>query len=794
MATLVHQTDWVHPKSGGTSFSVGIPTPTAGHTLVFCSAGGAISTPTGFTRGPAYGGGAQDVSIWFATATGTETSVSVSLNGSGDNVGGTVLEFSGSLTYSTGTNNGSGSTISQTSDFQVSPSAASVSAQSLVIGLWSVAQSSAFSQSNQFRQMGPAGKVVTSSAEQDASGGTKLIFAVGIADIDATHQYPRQASAGSYAATSVYQGASPGSAFAAQAVFTDTSGVATVSWPNAVVRENSLPGTDNGNWYVNANATDSTIAGFPTAPSVQPGSTVSFKVDSTSNPFRVEIYRLGFYGFDTFGARNVLGNQGGYITGTATAQASPSVDGTLGSTSCAAWTGNASWAVPSDAVPGVYYALFRRTDVTTHVASSHFVVRPAAVTGKTAVVIPDLTHHAYSIWGATTDHGDRSTGTWTGRSLYQIGGDGASPDFAHRAYAVCLDRPYSTQSTQGVTYLFDAQFGVIQFAEAQGYDLTYLSDMDLHASPTLLNDAALAVMLGHHEYLTASMYSAWQNAITAGVSVFIDSSNTAGWRVRFAAGDTSFRTAICYKDTGTRLVSAGFTGTGVDPDTTNGPTGTWRDADASNHDKRLENALTGQQFVASGPVLTPLLIDFAVKGKPLWRNSAAVQALTTGTHVTDISNSVGFEVDSANGATGQPANLVTLASTSVAVTTGSDAAGAVYTTSTTVSATWSLYRAASGALVFNSGNWRAWWSAARWQGSSPVASVSVDIQNALLAILYDLGVAPQSLTALQPGVDTAPTTPATGAPTGGRNAVALAYGLTVPSASGNAGFFALMSP
>lgn len=791
MATLVTHTDWTHAKSAGASVSVAIPTPGAGHTLIFCSAGGVIATPAGFTRGAAYGGGAQDVSIWYRTATGAETSVAVTLGGA-ENCGGTILEFSGTLTYNTGSNNGAGATPAQSSDYQVAPSGASVSAQSLVIGLWSVNQSSAFSASNQFRQMGPAGRIVTSSAAQDPSG-FACIFAVGIADIDATHQYPRQASAGSYAATSVYQGASAGTAFAAQAIFTDTSGTPTVSWPNVIVKENTLPGTDNGNWYVNTNGTDSTIAGFPTAPSVQPGGTMNFKVDSTGNPFRVEIYRLGWYGYDNFGARNILGNQGGYLAGTVVTQPAPIVDGTLGSTSCAAWTTNASWSVPADAVPGKYYALFRRTDITTHVASTHFIVRPAAVTGKMAVVEPTLTYHAYNPWGATTDHGNLSSGTWTGRSLYQAGTDGAGPNFAHRSYAVCLDRPYGTQSTTATTYMFDSEFGWLMFAEAQGYDMAYLSDLDLHANPTLLQDASLAVMLGHHEYMTANIFTAWQNTITAGVNTFIDSSNTAGWRIRFAAGDTNYRTAICYKDTGTRLLMAGWSGTGYDPDTMNGPTGTWRDPDVSNHDRRPENTLTGQQFVASGPVLTPLLVDVSVKGKPLWRNSTTVQALTSGNHYADISNSVGFEVDSANGATGQPPNLVIVASTSVSVTTGADPTGAVYTTSTTVTATWTLYRASSGALVFNGGDWRAWWSAARWQGASPVTNVSVDIQNALLAILYDLGQTPHSLTALRPGADTTPTDPSIGAPTGGRNGVATAYGLTIPSA-GSTGFFALLLP
>ena len=783
MATKVTQTDWAHPKSGGASFSISIPTPAAGHTLVFCSAGGAISTPTGFTRGAGYGGGAQDVSIWYKTAAGTETSIAVSLNGSGENVGGTVLEFSGTLSYNTGTNNGSGSSLSQSSDYQLAPAAASVSAQSLVVALWSVNQSSTFSTANQFRQMGPAGKIVTSAAEQDASGAPS-IYAVGIADIDASHRYPQQASAGSYAATSVYQGSGPGTAFATQAIFTDTSGVATVTWPNAIVKENSLPGVDNGNWYLNTAGTDATIAGFPTTPSVQPGGTINFKVGCAFT-FRVEIYRLGFYGYDTFGARNVLGNGGGYLTGTVVTQPTPAVDGTLGSTSCAAWTTNASWSVPSDAAPGLYYVIFRRTDAgnTSKAASTHFVVRESSPSGKIAVVLPDLTHHAYNVWGAITDHGDLSTGTWTGRSLYQTGADGAASNIAHRAYAVCLDRPYSVQSTQEPTYIFDSEFGFIQFVEAQGYNLTYLSDMDLEGSATLLNSASLVAMVGHHEYWTANMYSAFQNAVAAGVNLFAYSANTGGWRVRFAAADTTKRTAICYKDGITRDTSTGWSGTGYDPLT---PTGTWRDAGATNGvanpDRRLENALTGQRFVASGPLQTPMLIDFTVKTKPIWRNSAGVQALTTGNHITDINNSIGYEADAADGATGQPANLVIVASASVSISTGSNAAGTVYSTSMTLTATWTLYRdVTSGALVFATGNWRSWWSAARWHGSSPSASVSLDIQNALLAILYDLGAPPQTLTALQPGADTAPTSPATGAPTAGNGNVAVAYGLAVPT-------------
>lgn len=784
MAQLIATTTFSHTHAQGTSFTVPLSQAAgAGHTLVFLCAGGATATATGFTKRTTYGGGAEDVSISDITTVGGETSVSVTLNGA-ENVSGIVYELGAGLTFKAAANNGTGTNIAQSSDYQVAPAAVSVSGASLIVGLWSVGTTTAFSPSNQWRQLGPYGKLYANAANQPGSY-TQFIWSSGIVDVDATHQYPKNLATGNYQATSTYF--SGGTAFAAQAAYTDTSGVTTNPAPaNPIVAENSLPGTHNSNWYLGTTGTNSTIAGYTDKTSYNPGDTVNFKVDSTSYPFHVEIYRLGFYGWDTLAARNVLGNQAGYIVGTATAQSTPVVDGTLGSTSCN-WTTNATWTIPSNTPPGLYYVVFRRTDVTTNASSGHFVVKSTSSAGKTAVVIPDCTHQAYNVWGATTDNGPISTGTWTGRNFYQSGVDGSTSNFAHRAYAVSFDRPYSTQTTNPQTYIFDGEMGVISFMEAEGYNLTYFSDVDLDISPTCLNTTSMAVLLGHSEYWSTNIYDAWQNAITAGVNIFSSSSNVALWHTRFAATDTNRRTVICYKDSGTADVSAGWSGTGYDPVSY---TGSWRDTrtnvgTVNNTDIRRENSLTGQLFITSGPTQTVLRVPYASKTVPIWRNASSVQALTTGQTYSSTTNVLGYELDSANGSSGQPANLVNVSPMSYSYTNGANAAGTIYNISGTSTVGFTLYRANSSSLVFHTGSWRGWWSTTRWQGNSPSGNtVDLNWQNAMLAILYDLGQIPGSLQAMEPGQDTTPTNPAIGAPTGGQNEVAIAYGLTVPVISG----------
>ena len=798
MATLIATTPWAQVKATGvTTFTVTLSqAATAGSKLILVAFGGAtVTAKITNSSGAAFNvrtnlASGQGASIHDFTAVGGETAVFITLNGA-ENVAGIIYEVASLGAFIAASNSGGAVTPANANDWQSKPTSSAnvASGSALLVGGWTVtatAASNPFNATNQWRQMGPLGKLYVNNGLQPGAN-TQFIYASGLADVSAAKRYPADmTNAGDYRATSSWV-ATSGSTYAVQALYADTSGVATnPANANPIVDENSLPGTILNNWFQGNTATDSTIAGYCDKASYQPGDTVNFKVDSTSNPFRVEIYRLGYYGWENFGARLMTGNSSGYITGTVTAQSAPSVDGTLGSTSCA-WTTNASWTIPSDAPPGLYYVLFRRTDVTTHVASGHFIVGSASVTGKVAVCLPDLTYQAYNVWGATSDHGTLAAGAWSGRSLYASGADGASTQFAHRAYAVSFDRPYSIQQTQANTYFFDAEQNVITFMEAQGYNLTYLSCLDLDANTKLLNTAALVVMLGHHEYWTTGVYDAFAHAVDAGVNMLVVGANTAGWHVRFAASDTAKRTMICYKESSTADVSAGFTGTGYDPVSY---TGTWRDTrqnpgTVNNPDIRRENALTGQLFVSSAPVNAALTVPFAQKGLPIWRNSASIQALTSGQNYTTPTSVYGNEADAPDGSSGQPSNMVNLCPTSTSFTAGSNANGTIYTTTTgTVTVGFTMYRRPSGALVVHTGGWRGWQGVTRWAQSAlggVVTAADLNWQNAFLALLYDLGVTPVAAREMRPGTDTAVTHPSTNAVSGGRSAATIAYGLAAPS-------------
>ena len=798
MATKINKIEFTHAKAAGTTKTITIPATTAGSKLVIFIAGGAIATfritngsGATFTRRNAYGGGAQDASWHDFVSVGGETAVHMTLNGA-ENVAGVIYEVTGLGNFIAATGNGSGAAVDLTSNYQLRPSSSvTVTGKAVLFGGFSHPDSTATNSTRRWRQFGPAGNLDTINAFQPGQD-TQFIWAAGMADVDQTKSYPENLTAGQYRATSQFIASSGTVSFAAQAAYENAGADINPAFSNAIVKENSLPGTHRSNWFLGANGTNSTIAGYTDKTSYSAGDTVNFKVDSTNNPFRVEVYRLGFYGNEQLGARNVIGAST-YITGTPAVQSAPSTDGTLGSVSCA-WSTTASWTIPSDATPGVYYVLFRRTDVTTNVSSCHFTVK-SSPTNKTVIVTPDHTYQAYNVWGATTDNGSISTGTWSGRSLYQSGTDGGTANFAHRAYAVSFDRPYSVQSTRANTYMFDAEYGMSVFLEAQGYDLTYASDIDLEKNDQYLNSAKLVICNGHSEYWSTNMWNCYKNARDAGVNLMFNGGNTALWRVRFAAGDTNRRTMICYKDSQTVDVSAGFTGTGLDPLEY---TGTWRDSRTTtpnNTDRRPEDSLTGQWFKVNAPVNDTLDVPFAQKTLPIWRNSSSVQALTTGQSYTTPVGVVGDEVDFVDpSSVTKPTNIVVL-NPSVRSYTGkaANANGTIYNGNTgSITLGFSLYRANSGALVFHAGSWRGWLTVCRWQKGDYQTGATPDAnwQNALLAIMYDLGVDLETPTSVVPA-DTQLTDPATGAPGPSRNDVALAYGLTVPTAgSGNfIGFF-----
>ncbi|MET0447298.1 MAG: N,N-dimethylformamidase beta subunit family domain-containing protein, partial [Aeromicrobium sp.] len=129
-------------------------------------------------------------------------------------------------------------------------------------------------------------------------------------------------------------------------VITTTSSEAAIdpcgSSGNKISCENSKPGTPQSEWDVEG-AGDDDIQGFATDISVNVGSRVDFKIDTTASAYSVTIYRTGYYDGD--GARQIA-----TVTPSATLpQRQPQciTDVSTEMYDCGNWGVSASWNVPS---------------------------------------------------------------------------------------------------------------------------------------------------------------------------------------------------------------------------------------------------------------------------------------------------------------------------------------------------------------------------------------------------------------------------------------------------------------
>src|SRR6185295_613713 len=222
---------------------------------------------------------------------------------------------------------------------------------------------------------------------------------------------------------------------------------------NAIACENSRTGDPKSEWDVVAGG-DASIQGFATDISVNRGATVFFKVNTAAAAYRLDIYRLGYYA--GLGARRVATvNPSVALPQTQPACLSQPATGLI---DCGNWNVSASWPIPADAVSGIYIARLVRTDTggANHIV---FVVRDDAGTSDLLFQTSDTTWQAYNSYG--------------GNSLY-VG----SP--AGRAYKVSYNRPFNDRTSSGTprNFLFDSEYPMLRWLEANGYDVSYSTGVD----------------------------------------------------------------------------------------------------------------------------------------------------------------------------------------------------------------------------------------------------------------------------------------------------------------------------
>ncbi|MFI6796251.1 DUF4082 domain-containing protein [Streptosporangium canum] len=506
--------------------------------------------------------------------------------------------------------------------------------------------------------------------------------------------------------------------------------------------ENSLPGSPPSEWDVPTQSAN--IEGYATQMSVNKGENAQFKVRTDATNYRIDIYRIGYYG--GMGARLIATIE----PSVALPQTQPSClgDTTTGLIDCGNWALSASWTVPNNAVSGVYAANIIREDGTPGVSQILFVIRDDSRNSDILLKTSDTTWQAYNEYG--------------GNSLY-VG----SP--VGRAYKVSYNRPLFTRSS-----FFMAEYPLVRWIEANGYDVSYTSSVDTASQGAELLEHKIFVSSGHDEYWSNEMRSSIQNARDNGVNLIFFSGNEVFWKTRWEnsldATGTPFRTMVCYKETHANAK--------IDPS----PqwTGTWRDPRFSppSDGGRPENAVTGPLYMVNTPANDSITVPAEYGDMRLWRNTS-IANLQPGESAVFPAGTLGYEWDEAPDNDFTPAGMVKFSRTSVVKTTTYLLNfGSTYGAGDPVH-NLTLYRHSSGALVFGSGTVQWSWglddhhdlkpSGGGRLGSTPPTDIRM--QQATVNLLADMKTQPASL---QPGLapavastDTAPPTSAITFPASG---------------------------
>ena len=565
--------------------------------------------------------------------------------------------------------------------------------------------------------------------------------------------------------------------------------------PNDIVEENRLPGDPPTEWDINGWG-DPTIQGFGHDISINRGETIFFKIKTDSTDYRIDIYRMGYYG--GMGARRVD-------------TIAPSVklpqhqpeglrDEATHLYDCGNWAVSASWQAPLDAMSGIYFARLVRQDsdpaswradnsqespAERPLASPHtygalghgrlanalreprashiyFVVRHDNSNSDIIFQTSDTTWQAYNQYGGYCTYGRVNPGNPRGIGI------------PPRAYKVSYNRPLKTRDYRAVNMVFNAEYPCVRWLEANGYDVAYFTGVDSARRGEEIRKHRLFLSVGHDEYWSLEQRQHVEAARDAGVHLAFFSGNEVFWKTRWEPSidgeQVPHRTLVTYKETHDNAK--------IDP-VADVWTGTWRDSRPFNPEgPQPENALTGTIFTVNAWRNDPLIVPAKYAALRFWRNTE-VAKLKPGERAVLLKGLLGHEWDEDLDNGFRPPGLFHLSETTVDNVPYIQDQGTVYDSGTATHRL-TLYRhktpkraqqssnkggdleSSSGALVFGAGTvqW-AWGLDAHHDTDTGIpperanpnsTRVGVDpngpdrnIQQATVNLFADMDVQPQTL-------------------------------------------------
>jgi hypothetical protein len=275
------------------------------------------------------------------------------------------------------------------------------------------------------------------------------------------------------------------------------------SW---VAVENRRPGTSG--WRITHAGPTNAIQGWADHVSAATGERVRLYVSTTARRFRVQAYRMGWYGGR--GARLV------WRSAPLPGRRQPAPVRTPQTNMVAArWRPSLTLRIDRAWPPGVY------------------LLKLVAATGQRYVpltVRDDRSHAALVVQDAVTTW--QAYNRWGGRSLYV----GPSGSLETRSRVVSFDRPYAAE--QGAGDLLGNELPLVRLVESLGLDVTYWTDIDLHRHPERLLAHRALVSLGHDEYWSTRMRRGAEAARAHGVNLAFLGANAVYRHIRLRPSPT----------------------------------------------------------------------------------------------------------------------------------------------------------------------------------------------------------------------------------------------------------------
>src|SRR5581483_11064284 len=259
----------------------------------------------------------------------------------------------------------------------------------------------------------------------------------------------------------------------------------------------------------------------------------------------------------------------------------------------------------------------------------------------------------------------------------------------------------------GQFFAFECPF--IRWAESQGYNLTYLTDVDTDTNVNPLTNHRVFLSVGHDEYWSKGMRDNLSNAISHGVNAAFFSGNSMYWQIRFEPNTAGVPDRV---EVGYKVFATTSGAPGPDPQWNHDDaivTTRWRDAPVNNPENGLLGVMYQDQVQRDYP--------YVVQNASNW-----IYAGTGFTEGQSIPGIVGYEYDKVwnNGAS--PPGLTILSNSPVVGCC--EGSGNSFSNST-------LYTAPSGAQVFGAGTIQWSWGLDNYSAAYANAGIQKTTANIL---------------------------------------------------------------